>query len=97
MSRSGPAGRTSKDRDASRTQVGPSMGELCADEIAVLEAVKASGRYISPGRLHAMYERFIEHAQSDWDFGGHVLTYLTRQGSRPVDQAVGERVARRLS
>ena len=43
-----------------------------------------------------MYTRFIESAQTDYDFGGVVLTYLTRRGSVPVDIHVGERVARRL-
>lgn len=96
MSRSGPRGRTAEDRDASRTQVGPSGVELCPVEVEVLAQVRETGAYISPSRLHGMYVRFVESGQADWDFGGAVLTYLTRGGSRPVDLAVGERVARRL-
>lgn len=97
MSRCGPPGRTAGDRDASRGQVGLSMADLCPEEVAVLADIKAAGKYISPSRLHGMYVRFIENGQTDWDFGGYVLTYLTRHGSRPVDGAVGERVARRLA
>lgn len=96
MSRCGPPGRTATDRDASRTQVGPSEVHLCPEEVEVLAQVRESGQYISPSRLHAMYTRFIESAQTDYDFGGVVLTYLTRRGSVPVDIHVGERVARRL-
>ena len=96
MSRCGPPGHTTSDRDASRTQVGHSTGDLCPDELAVLQQVKDSGKYISPSRLHAMYGRFIENAQTDYDFGGYVLTYLTRRGSVPVDMATGERAIKRL-
>lgn len=73
------------------------MADLCPAEVEVLQQVRDSGKYISPSRLHRMYERFIENAQSDWDFGGYVLTYLTPRGSLPVDGQVGERVARRLA
>ena len=78
-------------------EVGPSIGQLCPDELAVYNQVRDAGQYISPSRLHSLYERYRQAADVDWDFGTAVLTFLNRRGeSRPVDLAVGERVTRQL-
>lgn len=105
MSRGGPPGRTAAERHSQHTgtcQNPASMGrgasvELCPEDEAFVERLwqeaKAAGRPVS--------RRFIRQrliaGQTDWDFGGYVLTYLTRHGSRPVDGPVGERVASRLT
>jgi len=85
-------------RDASRSKLAQSMGDLCPDEVAAYRAIREAGEYISPSRLHAMYERVTANADADFDFGAHVLTYLskTRHASIPVDVAVGDRVVKRL-
>ena len=46
--------------------------------------------------LQRLYDRCMENAQTDFDFGGYVLTYLRRSGSRPVDLATGERATKHL-
>ena len=87
-------------RDASRDdKLAQSAGELCPDELRALQAFHEAGVYISPSRLHAMYRRVMASTDADWDFGAHVLTYLSRnrRGSIPVDGAVGERAIKRLS
>lgn len=99
MSRGGPPGRTAAERYGTRvtSQTPPSMGQLCPEDETFVERLwqeaKAAGRPVS--------RRFIRQrliaGQTDWDFGGHVLTYLTRHGSHPVDGTVGERVASRLT
>ena len=90
-------GSGESQRDASRNKLAQGIESLCPDELAVYNAVRAAGQYISPSRLHAIYERVTATAGTDFDFGSHVLTYLTRRhGSVPVDQATGEQAVHRL-
>ena len=56
------------------------------DALAARQALKAAGldmslRNVTRLGLDRVYVRFMENAQSDWDFGGYVLTYLSRGGS----------------
>ena len=85
-------------RDASRDKLARSIGSPClsADERAVYNAIRAAGGYISPSRLHAIYEHVTANADVDFDFGAHVITYLTRHGSRPADLATGEKAVHHL-
>lgn len=85
-----------RQRDASRHKLSPSMGDLCPDELAAYKAIRESGSYVTPSRVRAMYRAALASANADHDFGAHVLTYLTKHGSRPVDLAVGERVTARM-
>lgn len=78
-----------------------SIGQACPDPVtAVYNDLRALGVYVRPRDLRRLYAYFMENAQTDWDFGGYVLTYLTRRGeisrSVPADP-VGERVASRLA
>ena len=45
-----------------------------------------------------MYLAVTANADADFDFGPHVLTYMSkrRHASVPVDMAVGERATRQL-
>lgn len=77
----------------------PSIGSACPDTDAAIEeiwaACVAAGTPTSRRRLRHLYSRYLENAQAEWDFGGYVLTYLSRRGeSVPVDATVGERVTR---
>ena len=79
----------------------PSIGSVRPDE-AVIEQVwteaMAAGVPVSRRWLRRRYVAHVANGQADWDFGGAVLTYLTRRGeSRAVDAAVGEQVAYRLT
>ena len=73
------------------------MGQPCPDVERVWTECQAAGVPVSRRYLRGLYSLYLENAQTDWDFGGWVLTYLTRSGSRPVDGAVGERVASGLA
>ena len=83
-------------RDASRDKLASSIESLCPDERVVYDAIRAAGSYISPSRLHAIYEHVTANADVDFDFGAHVITYLTRHGSRPADLATGEKAVHHL-
>ena len=83
-------------RDASRTKLAHSIGSLCPDELAVYNAVREAGGYISPSKLHAIYERVTASADADFDFGAQVLTFMRRRQSIPVDTTTGERATKRL-
>ena len=85
-------------RKANRSETAPSIGQLCPDELRVLREIRQAGGSIKPSKLHAIYERVTANADADFDFGAHVLTYLskTRHASIPADIAVGERAVRRI-
>lgn len=75
------------------------MGQPCPYHPDVLAAAEQLGttRPSTLRWLQSTYDRLVESACVDFDFGVVVLTYLDRRGqSRPVDVAVGERVTRRL-
>lgn len=100
MSRRRPARADDLDQTRVMDQTPPSIAESCPDEDAYVEAVWLEARESG----HPVSRRFIRQqltaAQRRYDnalAGGPVLTYLTRRGSVPVDQQVGERVARRLA
>lgn len=84
-----------EQRDSSRDKLDRSMGQLCPEEVEVLEAIRATGAYISPSKLHAIYQRVTASADTDYDFGAAVLTMIRRGGSVAVDRTVGERVVRK--
>ena len=70
--------------------------DIHPDVWAVALDLGLNTRARSVRKMQALYERLMEGAMADFDFGAVVLTYLTRHGSRPVDVAVGERATRRL-
>lgn len=78
-------------------QTPPSMGGVCPEDEAYIDRLWQEAKDAGQPVSRRFIRQKLANGQTDWDFGGHVLTYLTRQGSRPVDRAVGERVARRLS
>lgn len=86
--RAGPSGHTAAERTETRVlaQTPPSMGESRPDEDAYVEQVwaemKAAGTPVS--RRHIRQQ--LANAQADYDFGGIVLTYLSRRRSVPVDR-----------
>lgn len=84
------------DRDASRTKLAQSMGELCPDELWALATLREAGVYVSPSRLRKMYRRVMASADADHDFGAHVLTMVRNRQSVPVDLEVGERAVKRV-
>ena len=73
----------------------PSRGELCPDVLAVARDLGVT-RARDLRHLQALYDRYTAAADADWDFGGHVLTYLRGRQSVPVDIQTGERATRRL-
>lgn len=91
-------GASQSERDASRTKLASSIGQVCLspNEKRVMRDIKAAGQYISPSRLHRIYEQVTEQMDTDFDFGPAIITYLRRHGSIPVDQQVGERAAARI-
>lgn len=82
-------------RDASRTKLAQSIGDLCPDELRVLREICEAGGYVSPRRLHAAYLQVTASADADFDFGG-ALTYFLHHQSVPVDARVGERATDRV-
>ena len=70
--------------------------DIHPDVWAVALDLGLNTRARSVRKMQALYERLMEGAMADFDFGAVVLTYLTRNGSRAVDTAVGERVTRRV-
>jgi hypothetical protein len=86
-------------RDASRTKLASSIGgpcpELSPDEAAVLAQIRAAGQYMSPSRLHAVYERLRAAVDLDYDDPNRHFYRHARQ-SHPVDLTVGERAADRI-
>lgn len=77
-------------------QARPDGGEWHPDVLAVARDMGVTHPR-TLAQLQALYDRAVANADADFDFGGHVLTRLTRGGSKPVDNAVGERVASRLA
>lgn len=77
-----------------------SMGGVCP-AVAEVAAIHGITRPRTLAHLERIYWQAIENGQTDWDFGGYVLTYLRKRGevqrSVGVDISVGERVARRLA
>lgn len=80
-------------------QTKPSMGDVCP-EVARIAADAGITRPRAIRHLQDVYDRQMENAQTDWDFGGYVLTYLSRAGqvsrSVPADP-MAERLAARLA
>lgn len=80
----------------------PSMEDArpFADDVLSVAEVHGISRLRDLRFLQQLYDHFIESAQTDWDFGGYILTFLRTSGevsrSVPVDRAVGELVAGRL-
>jgi len=70
--------------------------EVCPDVLAVCEQLG----WTKPGKrrwLQRVYDDVMSNADPDYDFGGHVLTYMTRcRQSRPADLATGERAVRKV-
>lgn len=104
MSRCGPAGRTAAERqpNTGTGQTPPSMGQPCLDAeaeawideqhaAALAAGTPVSRRYLRQ-RMLQVWRRELDPEPST-----PTLTYLTRHRSVPVDVAVGERVAARLS
>ena len=81
------------------TKADECMGQPCPHHPDVHAAAAAVGmtRPRALDALQRLYDRLVANADADFDFGSAVLTYMTRHGSRPVDLAVGERVAWRLT
>jgi hypothetical protein len=94
--RGGVTPPTVAHRDASRTKLASSVDGLCPDEAAVLAQLRAAGQYISPSRLHRMYERARAAADQSYDEPNRHFYTRARQ-SHPVDTAVGERATNRVS
>ena len=88
-------GRTSTNTGTDQTP--PSMGRSCPEDEAYIDQLWQEAKDAGQPVSRRFIRQKLMNGQTDWDFGGHVLTYLTRQGSRPVDRAVGERVVRRLA
>lgn len=76
----------------------PSIEQPCPFHPDVIASARAIGmqRDRDLRHLQRLYDRFTANADADYDFGGHVLTYLRRRGSVPVDIATGERATKRL-
>lgn len=75
-----------------------STAELCPDAAEFLAALREAGEYISPRRAADMYSRLVANADVAYDLGdGMYRRGPRRRGSRPVDRAVGDRVATRLT
>lgn len=72
------------------------MGELCPDEVKTLIAIRQAGGNMSPRNLHRMYKRLTASMAIDYDYGGHVLTYGKKHGSKPADVATGDRAVNNL-
>ncbi len=75
---------------------GEQAGELCPDEIAVLDQIRASGEHIRPRDLHRIYQFVTANADIDYDTGSAVLTYIRNRQSHNADATVGDRVANHL-
>lgn len=84
-----------RGRDASRDKLALSMEDLCPDEIEAMDAIKAAGGYISPSRIHSMYEYAMAAQVSREDFAAVLTKIVGRKGSVPVD-AMGDGEARRI-
>ena len=87
-----PRCQTELPRPEAWEEVRPEVATIC-EEIGIVRPSKQRW-------LQRKYDRFMESAQTDWDFGGYVLTFILKAGevarSVPVDRAVGELVAGRL-
>lgn len=82
-------------RDASREKLASSMEDLCPDELEAMAAIKAAGGYISPSRLHSMYETAMAAQISREEFTAVLTKVVGRKGSVPVD-VMGDREARSI-
>jgi len=112
VSRCGPRGHDATERHSTNTgtdQTPPSIAEARLDDEAEAwidqqwQQMKDAGHPVSKRylrqKLIAEWKRELAAEaveRGEVENPMHVLTYLTRSGSRPVDLAVGERVARRL-
>ena len=60
-------------------QTTPSMADVCP-EVRVIAEEAGITRPRAILHLQRQYERSMQNAQSDWDSGGPVLTYISRSG-----------------
>lgn len=73
------------------------QADVCPDVLAVAAEFGIT-RDRDLAHLQALYDRTMASADADFDFGGFVLARTRgRRGSVSVDNAVGERVARRIA
>ena len=79
------------DRDTNTT----SNQEVDAYLDQVREQLLASGRRISRSGLHRLYWRWLESAQTDWDFGKFVLAYADPTGDTATRHVFREQMTRR--
>lgn len=112
MSRCGPTGHTADERNSTDTgtdQTPPSIGSPCLGAEAEAwidqrwQEMKDAGHPVSKRYLRqnllADWKRTLMAeaiARGDVENPAHVLTHLTRSGSRPVDLATGERATNEL-
>lgn len=93
-------GRTSTDPQPPdwATNPKPSIGQPCPYHPDVMAVAQQMGITRERGvrHLQRLYDQMVANADADFDFGGHVLTYMTRRGSVPVDTATGERATKRV-
>ena len=84
-----------RGRDASREKLALSMEGLCPDELEAMASIKAAGGYISPSRVHAMYEYAMASQISREEFTAVLTKVVGRKGSVPVD-VMGDGEARSI-
>ncbi len=55
----------------------------------------ATGHRVRFARLRDLYWRWLESAQTDWDFGAYVLAYADPTGETATGRALRAEIARR--
>lgn len=62
----------------------------------IQQEMRATGRRISLLGLERLHRRWLESAQSDWDFGAFVLTYADPTGETATSRVLVDQVRRAL-
>ena len=84
------------DRDTNTTS-SPEVDTLDAYLAEVREQLRADGQRISRSGLRRLYWRWLETAQTDFDFGRFVLAYADPTGDTATSRVFAEQMARRHS
>ncbi|MFT4225337.1 hypothetical protein [Micropruina sp.] len=80
------------DRDTNPTSSDP-VEEYLRE---VREQMRRAGRRISMSGLRRLYWRWLESAQTDWDFSRYCLTYADPTGEEATHRALAAQVRRRV-